>query len=90
LIRQDGVLHRVQAAPAGAGDGVGVDVLGAEHLPQHELDFLHAAHDVGLHVVGNARACEGFQDTRIGIAGARASSKGFGNDEFFESGHWFP
>ena len=56
-----------------------VGVFRAEHFAQHDLRFLHAAHDVGLHVIGDAGGGEALEYARVGVTRARAGGQGIGN-----------
>ena len=68
VARQDQGQHAVEAREAGAGDAVGVDILGAPQLAQHLLGLEHAAKHVFLHVVGDAGLGEALQHPRVGIS----------------------
>ena len=73
---QDQRQHAVEAREAGAGDAVGIDVLGAPQLAQHLLGLEHAAEHVLLHVVGDACLGEAFEHARVGVPRPGAGGKG--------------
>ena len=75
VARQDQGQHAIEAGEAGAGNAVGVNVLGAPQVAQHLLGFEHAAHDVFLHVVGDARLGEAFQHARVRVPWARTGGQ---------------
>src|SRR5690606_17449975 len=65
----------IEAGEAGACDAEGVGVLGAPELAKHLLRFDHAAHDVFVHVVGDAGLGKALKHPRIGVARARSGSQ---------------
>ncbi len=76
---QDQRQHAIEAGEAGAGDAVGVDVLGAPQLAQHLLGFEHAAQHVLLHVIGDAGLGEALEHARVGVPGPGAGGKRLGD-----------
>jgi hypothetical protein len=54
-------------------------IAGTEDFTQHDLGFFHAAHDVGLHVIGNPGGGKALKYAWIGITRARTGCQSVGN-----------
>ena len=73
------IIDSTQSSPAEtcATDAVGIDVSGPPELTEHLLGLDHAAEDVLLHVVGQARLCEAFEHSGVGVPGTGTGGKRF-------------
>ncbi len=87
VARQDGAERTIETAEARAADSVGVCVVGAEHLAQHELDLAHAAQHGGVHVIGHAGPSDPLEDRGVRVTRAGPGGEGVGDLESRENTH---